>query len=83
MKQIEIFFVKHTKYDFMDINYIKQIHSGYSNVNYFIELKNGRQFQIKISKGINEQRENELKALLLSNNTDFIYFNRKGDAIKK
>ncbi len=72
-----------TQYGLIDILSVKQIHSGYSNTNYLIELKNGQKFQVKISKEINEQRENELKALSLINDKNFLYFNKRGDGIKK
>ena len=83
MKNIKEFFIMHTEYGLIDIYSVKEIHSGYSNNNYLVELKNGQKFQVRISKEINEQRQNELRALSLINDKNFIYFNKRGDAIKK
>lgn len=83
MNTIKDFFVKHTNYKLEDIDYVKPIHSGYSNHNYLLYLKSGKKFQIKISKQVIENRENCAIAIELSGDKSFLYLNAQGDAIRK
>ena len=83
MEKVKLFFIKHTKYKYEDILSICVIHDGYTNINYKIKLKDGKKYQIKISKGTNADYFNEVNALKLYNDTSYIYFNNKGYRIKE
>ena len=83
MEKIKLFFIKHTKYKYEDIVSVNIIHNGYTNTNYKIELSDKKKYQIKISKGINNDYFNEVNALKLYDDTSYIYFNNKGYRIKK
>ena len=83
MEKIKQFFINHTKYNYEDIISLSVIHDGYSNINYKIELRDKVKYQIKISKGNNTNYHNEVTALKLYNDTNYIYFNNKGYRIKK
>jgi len=68
-----------------DIKSIKDIHTGYTNYSFLVELNDGTKYQVRIphsSDLIN--RKIEHKVLQLTNNDLFVYFDEKtGIAIKK
>jgi len=78
-------FKKHMPEQFAQIKTIKDIHNGYTNYSFMVELNDGTKYQIRIPhSGELINRKIELAVLSLSNYNLFVYFDDKtGIAIKK
>lgn len=78
-------FINNTNFKAHQIKFIKQIHNGYTNISFVVNLINNQKYQIRLAndKGV-VNRKNELMFLKNINNKNFIYFDIKtGNAIKE
>ncbi|MGL4616770.1 MAG: phosphotransferase [Mycoplasmoidaceae bacterium] len=79
-----LFFTKNTNYVKDDIKSIKEIHHGFTNKSFFLITTDNLKWQIRFS-GLNEvvDRRNELRILKFIKEENIIYYDEKGNFIKK
>lgn len=77
-------FLKNTRYHQNQIVEIKKIHHGFTNESYLFIINDQNKFQVRLA-GCNEivSRENERLILNTINDTNYIYYDDKGNSIKK
>lgn len=86
LKFAKTFFVKNIKdMKFEDIQTIKKIHYGYTNLSFYVQLKDGKEYQLRFARN-NEivDRKNERKVInLIHEQNDYLYYDQYGNFIKK
>lgn len=79
------FFVKNVKdYKFDDIDKIKKIHHGYTNLSFYILMKDGKDYQLRFAQNNDiVDRKNERKVINFLCKDDYLYLDEHGNYIKK
>lgn len=86
IKFAKSFFIKNTKdYKPEDFVIVKKIHLGYTNLSFYIQMSDGKEYQLRFAKNnaiVN--RENERKVInLINKQADYLYYDQYGNYIKK
>ena len=85
-KVVTKYFIEQLKqYQASDIVKFKKIHLGYTNLSFYIQTKDGREYQFRVPQNNDlVNRENEKTIIdLIDNQKDYLYISQSGIFIKK
>ncbi|MBR2652581.1 hypothetical protein IKD56_04555 [bacterium] len=80
------YFIEQLKqYQASDIVKFKKIHLGYTNLSFYIQTKDGQEYQFRVPQNNDlVNRENEKTIIdLIDNQKDYLYISESGIFIKK